>query len=130
MNFKINDAVYVNVNERAEKCTVMEEARISGDRTVIKVKHDSFGVSNRLLTDLFQTKQGCENYIKSAREQLKKKYFAEIKDTKDLIRFMYAHNVSGCDECTDWAAREVAFIMGSKFGVDPMIMAMKCEVTA
>lgn len=68
--------------------------------------------------NVFKTeKERNDELIKRHNIQVKE-YCDGIKDYKDLIVFMFNHNVSCPKEYTDWEAREAVRIKAKEFGIE------------
>ena len=69
------------------------------------IKWDIGGNSKRLLRDLYSSREELQKELKKAEEKKISEIKAKIKDTGDLVAFMYDHCVACAEEYTDWTAR-------------------------
>ena len=70
-----------------------------------EIKWDDGGNSNRLLRDLYSSREELQKEIKKAEEKKIDEIKSKIKDVNDLVAFMYDHCVASAEEYTDWIAR-------------------------
>ena len=70
-----------------------------------EIKWDDGGNSNRLLRDLYSSREELQKEIKKAEEKKISEIKSKIKDVNDLVAFMYDHCVASAEEYTDWTAR-------------------------
>ncbi len=70
-----------------------------------EIKWDDGGNSNRLLRDLYSSREELQAELKKAEEKKIDEIKSKIKDVNDLVAFMYDHCVASAEEYTDWIAR-------------------------
>ena len=92
------------------KITALGEIKVS-DRDPKKypyadIKCDDGGNSGWLLKDLYASREELQKELKREGEKKIAEIKSKIKDTNDLVAFMYNHCVACAEEYTDWTARK------------------------
>lgn len=83
------------------------------------IKWDDGGNSGCLLKDLYASREELQKELKKEEEKKIAEIKAKIKDTGDLVAFMYDHCVACAEEYTDWTARRaVKEIAKEMLGLD------------
>ena len=68
--------------------------------------------------NIFKTKEDREQTRIKRWNKKVQDYCKDINDVKDLVFFMFDHNVAPAEEYTDWEAREAARIKANQFGIN------------
>ena len=69
------------------------------------IEWDDGGSSGCLLKDLYASREELQKELKKEEEKKIAEIKAKIKNTGDLVAFMYDHCVACVEEYTDWTAR-------------------------
>lgn len=77
-----------------------------------------YGATKEPLSRLYPTRDAAREAQDAERAVLKAKYREEIHSVEDLVRFMFDHTVSVCEEYTEYEAREVAIEKATEFGIN------------
>ena len=82
------------------------------------IEWDDGGNSGCLLKNLYASREELQKELKKEEEKIAE-IKAKIKDTGDLVAFMYDHCVACAEEYTDWTARRaVKEIAKEMLGLD------------
>ena len=82
------------------------EAEVSAKKyPYADIEWDDGGNSGCLLKDLYASREELQKELKKEEEKKIAEIKAKIKDTGDLVAFMYDHCVACAEEYTDWTAR-------------------------
>ena len=83
------------------------------------IEWDDGGNSGCLLQNLYASREKLQKELKKEEEKKIAEIKAKIKDTGDLVAFMYDHCVACAEEYTDWTARRaVKEIAKEMLGLD------------
>lgn len=115
--FKVNDSAYfiepwtgniIGGQVLEVKQTEAKPKYPSEPYLVIQIEGTRYGKRDFLASKCYPTREAADVAQAAESEKLRDKYRSQIQGSGDLVRFMYEHNVSCCEEYTDWEARAVA----------------------
>ncbi len=115
--FKVNDSAYfiepwtgniIGGQVLEVKQTEAKPKHPSEPYLVIQIEGTRYGKRDFLARKCYLTREAAESAQNAKSEKLRDKYCSQIQSIRDLVRFMYSHHVSCCEEYTDWDARFVA----------------------
>ena len=88
------------------KIIALGEAEVSVKKyPYADIEWDDGGNSGCLLKNLYASREELQKELKKEEEEKIAEIKAKIKDTGDLVAFMYDHCVACAEEYTDWTAR-------------------------
>ena len=127
-DFKVNDNAYfeepwtdniIGGKVLAVKMTDATPKNPSEPYLVIEIEGTRYDKYSFLASKCYPTREAAKAAQDAESEKLSDKYRSQIKNAEDLVRFMYCHHVSRCEEYTDWNARAVAKEKAKEFfGLD------------
>ena len=102
------------------KIIALGEAEVSVKKyPYADIEWDDGGNSGCLLKNLYASREELQKELKKEEEEKIAEIKAKIKDTGDLVAFMYDHCVACAEEYTDWTARRaVKEIAKEMFGLE------------
>ena len=115
--FKVNDSAYfeepwtgniIGGKVLDVKQTEAKPKHPSEPYLIIKIDGTRYEKRDFLASKCYPTREDAEAAQAAESEKLCDKYRSQIQSRGDLVKFMYEHNVSCCEEYTDWEARAVA----------------------
>jgi hypothetical protein len=108
MKYKIGDIVYIVDNYfGVQKGCINSNENCNDNCVYYEIKYNC-GTANALSKDIFNTYEQALKSMNERIENTKNKYRKEIKTKEDLLNFMFSYSISGCDECENYEARDVA----------------------
>ena len=88
------------------KIIALGEAEVSVKKyPYADIEWDDGGNSGCLLKNLYASREELQKELKKEEEEKIAEIKSKIKDTGDLVAFMYDHCVACAEEYTDWTAR-------------------------
>lgn len=116
-SFKVNDSAYfiepwtgniIGGKVLEVKQTEAKPKHPSEPYLVIQIEGTRYGKRDFLASKCYPTREASDAAKAAESEKLRDKYRSQIQSSGDLVRFMYSHHVSCCEEYTDCDARFVA----------------------
>lgn len=115
--FKVNDSAYfeepwtgniIGGQVLEVKQTEAKPKYPSEPYLVIQIEGTRYGKRDFLASKCYPTREAADAAQAAENEKLRDKYRSQIQSRGDLVKFMYSHHVSCCEEYADCDARFVA----------------------
>lgn len=112
-----NETLYFYRWDQIVPCHILSDPYDSEHPDYAKVKMADGGTTGVRKAELYRSKKGLLQVIKSQSEKQVRDYMKEIQSPESLIIFCLNHNVSGDAESGDPEAREAAIRRATEFHI-------------